>query len=332
MITQQYQYQLARRGKWICPECGRKTFVCYVDADGHVLDESVGKCDRADHCAHHYTPRQYFEDHQAMGIVKPRRHHQPMYQVTPKPIYIDNKIFKQSCLATMSNHNNLVDYLKTVFGVEIVNRMVHDYYIGTSRHWSGSTVFFQVDRYGKVRRGKIMLYNPTNGKRVKYPNGDGVVTSVHKVMELGEKPPQCLFGEHLLRDDPGVTVAVVESEKTAIILSVVLGDCIAVACGGCGMLTAAMCEPLRGRDVILIPDNGQYTRHQNKKGEWHDGWSEKGKQMRHIFGRLRIADIMEREAINPGDDIGDLVLQRYAEWCATYPGQDIPIDLGLTDL
>ena len=320
MITQQYQYQLARRGKWICPECGRKTFVCYVDADGHVLDESVGKCDRADHCAHHYTPRQYFEDHQAIGTIKPRRHHQQMFQATPKPTYIDAEVFKRSCLATMSHRNNLVDYLKTVFDVEIVNRMVHDYYIGTSRHWEGATVFYQVDRYGKVHRGKIMQYNAINGKRVKEPFPH--VTSVHKVMNMGDnQPPQCLFGEHLLRDDPGMTVGVVESEKTAIILSGVLGDCIAVACGGCGMLTAAMCEPLRGRDVVLFPDNGKFQE-----------WSEKGKQMRHLFRRLRVAAIMEREAINQGDDIGDLVLQRFAEWGAAYHDNIIPLDLELTDL
>ena len=46
--------------------------------------------------------------------------------------------------------------------------------------------------------------------------------------------------------------------------------------------------------------------------------------MRQMFGRLRIASIMEREAMNEGDDIGDLLLQRY-------PDVE-PIDLGLTDL
>ena len=319
-MTQRYQYQLARRGKWICPECGRKTFVCYVDADGHVLDENVGKCDRADNCAHHYTPRQYFEDHQAIGIVKPRRSSRPIFQAQPRATYIDTDIFKRSVTATMSHRNNLVDYLKTVFDVEIVNRMISDYSIGTSRHWQGATVFWQVDQFRKVRRGKIMQYNAINGKRIKEPFAH--VTSVHKVMNLGDnQPPQCLFGLRLLQAYPGMTVGIVESEKTAIIASGIFGDCIPLACGGCGMLTAAMCEPLRGRDVILFPDNGKFQE-----------WSEKGKQMRHLFGRLRVADIMEREAINPGDDIGDLIVQRYAEWCAAYPGQDVPIDLGLTEL
>ena len=165
-----------------------------------------------------------------------------------------------------------------------------------------------------------MQYNAINGKRVKEPFPH--VTSVHKVMNLGEnQPPQCLFGQHLLHQYPDMAVAVFESEKTAIIASGVFGDCIAVACGGCGNLTNAMCEPLRGRDVVLFPDNGKFQE-----------WSEKGSKMRHLFGRLFIADIMEREAVNPGDDLADLIVSRYREWTKTYPGETVPIDLGLHEL
>lgn len=315
MITQQHQYQLAKHGKWICPECGRKTFVCYVDTNDQVLNESVGKCDRADKCAYHYPPRQYFEDNKLIGVDVPqRRPLRPIFRPQPRPTYIDNEtIFKPSVTATMCHNNNLVDYLKTVFDVATVNQMVRDYYIGTSKHFGGAaTVFYQVDQYGKIHRGKVMQYNPTNGKRVKEPKT--MITTVHKLMNLGDNvPPQCLFGEHLLPDFPNTTVAIVESEKTAIIASGVIYNCIILACGGCGNLTAAMCEPLRGRNVILFPDNGKF-----------DEWGEKGKQMRRLFGRLRIAAIMEREALNIGDDIGDLFLQRY-------PDVE-PINFALTDL
>ena len=307
MIIQQHQYQLAKRGKWICPECGHKTFVCYVDANGNILDERVGKCDRADNCAYHYPPRQYFADNKLIGEGVPqRRPSRPMFRPQPRPTFIDPDIFKQSVTATMSRDNNLVEYLKSVFGMELVNNMVREYYIGTSRHFGGaSTVFWQVDRYGKIRRGKIMQYNPTNGKRVKV-NGRGLVNTVHSLMNLDDTlPKMCLFGEHLLPDNPDLPIAIVESEKTAIILSGVCNDCIPMACGGCGNLTAAMCEPLRGRHVMLFPDNGKF-----------DEWSQKGKALRHIFSRLQISTIMEHEALNTGDDIGDLILQRLPEWKA----------------
>ena len=315
----QHQYSLAKRGKWICPQCGKKTFVCYVDENNQVLDEGVGKCDRADHCAYHYPPRDYFADHQVIAEVKPRRSHQPMLRPLQQPSYIDAEVFKRSVLATESHNNHLVTFLNGVFDEVIVERMKREYYIGTANHWQGATVFWQVDRYGHVHGGKIMQYNPTNGKRVKEPFNH--ITWVHTAMGLTDyNLKQCLFGEHLLRDYPDMTIAVVESEKTAIIASGVFGDCIAVACGGCENLTDALCEPLRGRDVILFPDNGKFVE-----------WSEKGAQMRHRFKRLRIADIMEREASNVGDDIGDLIVLRYPEW-QRLSLDIVPINLGLTVL
>ena len=318
-MIQQHEYSLAKRGKWICPECGRKTFVCYVDVNGNVLDEGVGKCDRADNCAYHKPPREFFEEHKLMGMSVPHRRPQPMFKPQPRPSYIDPKIFKMSVTATQSHRNHLITFLNGVFGVELVNQMIADYYIGTSKHWESSTVFWQIDRYGRVRGGKIMQYNPDNGKRVKVPFSR--ITWVHTAMSLNDfKLSQCLFGEHLLKRYPDKYVAIVESEKTAIIASGVFGDCIALACGGCGNLTAKMCEPLRGRDVLLFPDNGKF-----------DEWSDKGKQLRHIFQRLRIADIMEREALNVGDDIGDLFLQQYPEW-KRQSVENIVIDLGFHEL
>ncbi len=319
----QHEYSLAKRGKWICPQCGKKTFVCYVDTGGNILDESVGKCDRADHCAYHYPPREYFADHQTIAEVKQsRRQHTPMLRPLPPPSYIDAEVFKRSVIPTAEGHctNHLVTFLKTVFDGSIVNYMVTSYYIGTSHHWQGATVFWQVDRYGKVHGGKIMQYNPDTGKRVKEPYNR--ITWVHTAMGLKDyNLQQCLFGEHLLDFYPDMTVAIVESEKTAIIASGVLGNCITLACGGCGNLTDALCKPLRGRDVVLFPDNGKF-----------DEWSEKGRKMRHLFGRLFIADIMEREATRLGDDIGDLIVEHYAEWFATYQGQTVPIDFGVTEL
>ena len=312
MIFQHYEYSLAKRGKWICPNCGRKTFVCYVDGNGNVLDEGVGKCDRADNCAYHKPPREYFEEHKSVYDVIHRHQNRPIFKPSPPPSYIDPDVFKKSVTATQSHRNHLITFLNGVFGTELVNQMITDYFIGTSKHWESSTVFWQIDQYGRVHGGKIMQYDPDTGKRIKKPFNR--ITWVHTALSLPDfNLSQCLFGEHLLKQNPDAIVAIVESEKTAIIASGVFGDCITLACGGCGNLTAKMCEPLRGRDVVLFPDNGKF-------GEW----SEKGKKLRHIFKRLRISDIMEREATNVGDDIGDLFLQRYPEVN--------PIDLGLQEL
>lgn len=308
-----FKYQLAKRGKWVCPECGRKTFVCYVDAGGNVLNERVGKCDRADKCAFHYPPKQYFEEHQSVSaMMQPRRYYQPQYRPIPQPEYIDTDVFKKT-LHDYGN-NNLIVFLSSVFGAALIRLRIAAYFIGTSQYWKGSTVFWQVDRYGKVHRGKIMQYNAENGKRVKEPYSH--ITSVNSVLKLGDnQPPQCLFGEHLLTDFPDDVVAIVESEKTAIIASCVFGDCITLACGGCGNLTPSMCEALRGRDVVLFPDNGKFN-------EWRD----KGYQMRRVFSRLRISQFMEHNAVHEGDDFGDWVLLHYPK------GDWANVDLSLIEL
>lgn len=300
MIQRQYQYQLAKRGKWVCPECGRKTFVCYVDTNGNVLDESVGKCDRADKCAYHYTPRQYFADNEGMGMV--RHHTRPIYKQTtpPSPSFIDDGTFKKSL--QHYDHNHLITFLNRVFGADEVDKMIARYFIGTSNHWSGATVFWQRDGRGRIHGGKIMQYNSDNGKRVKTPTNR--ITWVHTALKIPNYIlRQCMFGEHLLKKYSDMFVGIVESEKTAIIASGVITDCIFLACGGCGNLTNAMCEPLRGRNVVLFPDNGKLAE-----------WSEKGRKLRHLFKTLSIVDLMERPdtlqrwKLQDGDDIGDLLL------------------------
>jgi hypothetical protein len=62
-----------------------------------------------------------------------------------------------------------------------------------------------------------------------------------------------LFGEHLLIDKTK-PVAIVESEKTAVIASVYLPQFIWVAVGSLTNLNAEKCNVLKGRTVTLFPD------------------------------------------------------------------------------
>lgn len=279
-------------GKWFCPDCGKKTFVCYLDCDGEIINEKVGKCDRADKCNYHYTPKEYFSEN---GNDRPITKKKPkVYKPEPPISYIDTDIFKKSLKAY--RQNNFIQFLNRVFNPHLVDGAIKEYFVGTSKHWSGSTVFWQIDRFGKVRCGKIMLYNPTDGKRVKKPFSH--ITWVHTVMHLRDyNLKQCLFGEHLLRKYPDRGVAVVESEKTAIIASMWYPDIIFLACGGCQNLTHERCIPLKERRVVFFPDNGKY-----------EEWREKAKELSHLFKSFVVSDIMEHEAVEQGDDIGDLIL------------------------
>jgi hypothetical protein len=94
---------------------------------------------------------------------------------------------------------------------------------------------------------------------------------------------QCLFGEHLLIDI-AKPVAVVESEKTAVIASVYLPQFIWLACGSLSNLTEIKCCILKGRTVALFPDLNGF-----------DKWKSKAKELSHL-ALFTVSDLLERKA------------------------------------
>ncbi|MCF0239113.1 MAG: hypothetical protein HUJ62_01465 [Streptococcus gallolyticus] len=293
----EYQYKLAKKGKHICPSCGKKTFVLYVDANNQPLNESVGKCDRADNCGFHYPPRDYFKDNGQVA-AKPIIRKQP---VPPPVSYIPDDKFMESF--AHYDRNKLYQFLLNLFsefydGGSRVVEAINKYCVGTSRLFDGGAVFWQIDEVGNIRTGKIMGYDESTGKRIKkpynqfnwahcllYPNGDFNLS-------------QCLFGAHLLRIGDSFKVLIVESEKTALLLDIVMQDVIVLASGGCTNLSKDKCKILFGRDVVLIPDNGQFEK-----------WSGIANNiLKPICNTCRVSKIMERDGIETGADIGDLIV------------------------
>ena len=79
-----------------------------------------------------------------------------------------------------------------------------------------------------------MLYNAHSGKRVKEPFSH--ITWAHKVLNLHNfSLKQCFFGEHLLNEYK--PIAIVESEKTAIIASAYIPKFNWIAVGSLNNLT-----------------------------------------------------------------------------------------------
>lgn len=286
------------RGKRKCPQCGENTFVPYLDAFGKIVDErKYGRCERINSCGYVLYPDGDENDAQ--------RNYRPIYTQKPKAQFLNAEQREKYFKPSLNNYdkNHLITFLRGVFDNATINTMIEDYYIGAHSHFNGgATLFWQIDRFGNIHRGKVMQYDQDTGKRTKI-NGKGLVTSIHSLNDLGDLPSQCLFGEHLLSKYPDVFVGIVESEKTAIIASGVFEDCLFLACGGCGNLTTSMCRALKGRNVVLFPDNGKY-----------DEWAQKGREMRHLFKTISIVDIMEnhdvleRYQLKKGDDIGDMII------------------------
>lgn len=288
--------------RYRCPSCQQrdKTFSLYIDAEtGEHIHPTVGRCNRESNCGHHYTPKQYFQDNNISFDTPQPKPYKPR-PVTPKPkpvSFIPVEVFKASLKAHETNH--FVQFLINLFGVEIASELVSRYFIATSKHWNGATVFWQIDKQGKVRTGKIMLYSPTTGKRVK--NLELPVYWVHKALKQPEfELRQCLFGEHLLIDKTK-PIAIVESEKTAVIASVYLPQFIWVAVGSLNNLNAEKCSILKGRTVTLFPDLNGFAK-----------WSSKAKELSHL-AIFTVSDLLERKATEAekkqGFDLADYLIK-----------------------
>jgi len=253
-----YRYTLepynGMKTRYRCPNCNKiKQFTRYIDTQTNEhLSDAVGKCSRLVKCGYHYKPKQYFQDNNiSFDKTKISNYIKPKPKPKPKTSFIKVDVMEKSKASKQPNF--FIDYLASIWSYKVAFYLADKYNIGTSKHWNGATVFFQVDKNNNVRSGKIMLYDPLNGKRVKQPYNH--INWVHKVLNLDSfNLEQCYFGEHLLNEDTGKPVAIVESEKTAIISSVYLPDFIWLACGSVNNLNEAKTKALKGRNVVLFPD------------------------------------------------------------------------------
>lgn len=270
MSEYRFHLQKYRPGSKItCPKCGRKAcFTRYIDGEGQIsFPANVGKCDHINSCGYHYTPKEYFSDNPIVKetltgkdeygkgistVVKPTV--KPLPKPQPQISYLPCAWVEQSM--QRYDINPLYRYLVTVAGKEKTDRLFNLYKVGTSKMWNGATVFWQIDRNGNVRAGKIMGYDAKTGHRIKEPfNQVNWVHSVRKMPDFHMK--QCLFGEHLLADTSSSarTVAIVESEKTALVAALFIPDLVWLATGGMhGCFNSEAMQVLNGREVVLFPD------------------------------------------------------------------------------
>ncbi|MBV5284061.1 MAG: hypothetical protein JZU53_16685 [Paludibacter sp.] len=160
---------------------------------------------------------------------------------------------------------------------------------------------------GKVRTGKIMQYNPETGRRIKHESGliDWFHNKLKKSCTLPEdyNLQQSFFGEHLLTLYPDKTVAIVESEKSAIVASTIIPESIGLATGQLNGLSIEKAKALKGSTIILFPDFGSY-----------DKWCIKADEIVLLVEcKIKISTILENiatpEQRAKGLDIADYMIE-----------------------
>lgn len=317
-----FRYQLDKRRPtkcWICPNCGKKALKRYVDqTSGAYLADHVGRCNREINCGYHLTPSAFFKANPNLEIGNTLYRPFPVSkQNTPLSAQemstIPLTIFAKSLAGYGQNY--FAQYLERLFHRQMATSLIGRFQIGTSKHWPGATVFWQIDTLGNIRTGKIMLYHPHTGKRIKAPQAR--ISWVHAVLGLPNyRLAQCLFGEHQLSDSPAdQIVAIVESEKTAILMSAMLPEYTWLATGGLHNLAPERCGCLSNRQVMLFPDLNAW-----------EHWEAKASALRKCCENVVISDLLERMGSTNdrahGLDLADysVIQDPIAHWALAAPG------------
>lgn len=244
----------------ICPDCGKKEFVRYVDNETEeYLEEYVGKCNRIEKCGYHYTPKQYFD-------VKGEK----VQSFTSKNVHIEEKLtyyFNEKLvldsLHSDTKKSNLYQFLIQYFHEEKVKNTFKKYLVGVSNIWQDAIVFWQIDREFRARAGKMMQYDLKTGKRDK--------TKFYwiKKDDSNKEMRQVFFGLHLLELYKNYKIGIVESEKTALMCDLFFDEKIIwLASGGLMGINERKFKDLCHREVILFPDLSADDSKINAYDEW----------------------------------------------------------------
>ena len=264
--------------KNLCPNCNKKTFVPYIKTEtGDELPE--GRCDREQKCGFHSKP----ESNDIVFIQK-----KEVEEVKTDYIPLE----KLDYYFQLKNTSNFYKWLLSKFSKKEVVKAEYDYLLSARCE---SIIFWQIDQLERVRSGKIMDYNPSTGKRIKDKDGKSHISWMHK---QPHNLKQCLFGLHLTKEDKSKTIAVVESEKTAVIMSMYVPDFLWLATGSkSGFKKEYLCM-IKTRKIIGFPDKGCFNE-----------WQERADDLNNFGYNIAISDIIEKSDCDEGLDIADLYLK-----------------------
>lgn len=337
-MDNEYRYIFEKGSrKHICPECGKKRFVRYVDTKtGEYLPEQYGRCDREANCGYHLNPYQDGYSKMIWGrengnsIVIPTRWKPPttrkVQQPPVKPIYFDFEAFKRTLRPEHYENNifiqNLFGRVQFPFDPADVTRVIELYRLGTvsAGYRSGAVTFPFIDIDGNVRAVQVKQFDEAN-----HTTGTDFLHSIlaRHYNDIGKQLPEwleaymsqdkkvsCLFGEHLLNKFPSNRIALVEAPKTAIYGTLYFGlpetpdQYLWIAVYNKSSFSLDKVKPLQGRFVDVFPDL-------SKDGGTFREWEAKAKEFeRQLPGtQFKMYDFLEHEALEAdrvnGEDIAD---------------------------
>jgi hypothetical protein len=265
--------------KGTCISCGSEGRYRYFydTVTGLRLPAEYGRCDRENTCG-------YFK--------APPKNYTPTNETTET---VDYALVKKSL--SHPHKNAFFNFLSNVFDETTALAQVQLYEVGSANE--NKTVFWYKDEYGYYRNAKVYLYQ-SDGKRDKSFSPRYQFTK-----SQGYTIP--IFGSHIIPMAQGTAVqkiAVVESEKSAVIASAIYKDTVWLASGGSYMLTEERCKRLsklskmlNNAPVHLFPDSDDSGR---------KGFKTAGKRLQTLITPVIYHDIFPER--NDGWDLADEIL------------------------
>lgn len=220
-----------------------------------------------------------------------------LYVSMPKGSYMDSIWLLRTASTRSQFCQSLVS--EGLLTEEQMQHAAERYHLGA--RMDESVIFWQVDEQGRLCDGKVMFYDE-HCHRLR--DNDHRVQQMSYLMKFRMKDEEgtpllprqwqgtrCLFGQHLLGTVPrDVPVAIVESEKTAVILSELFPEALFLASGGESQLSVALLMPLKGRRIILFPDT-------DVGGNTHRLWTSIAQQAAQALHHpITVSDLLERYA------------------------------------
>lgn len=335
----EYRYILDKSNrKHHCPDCNKKTFVCYIDTiTGDYLPEQFGRCDRESKCNYHLNPykngyaKAIWEQEQGNTTnwkpQQPTPKKKPLNK--PETIYFDFDIFKET-LANYEQNNfiqNLLQNVQYPFEITSIEKVVSLFRLGTisNGYRTGAITFPFIDVNNNVRAIQVKQFDSDN-----HTTGTDFLHSIiekhHKrnnkqlpdwleAYIQQDKRITCLFGEHLLSKYPNNPIALVEAPKTAIYGTLYFGlpesptDLIWLAVYNKSSFSFDKLKVLQGRFVYVFPDL-------SKDGATFKEWETKAKDYESRLNGTQFifSDLLEQLAPErdkkEGNDLADYLIKQ----------------------
>jgi hypothetical protein len=284
-MNNSFKYSLDKTSrKFTCPNCNKKTFVKFIDNETRrYLNEIDGRCDRESKCG-------YFKKPSSNCITNIENCITDVIQ----PTYHNKSVLQEFC--NTKQQSNFITYLLKHFESKNVIQAIKTYHICTTNYWHKATIFWQIDSKNVIHGGKIMLYNCDTGKRVKKPFNH--VSWMHKQLKLDNFVlQQCLFGLHNLTSiTKSDTICIVESEKTAVIMSIMKPDFLWLATGSKTGFKEKIMQSIKEFKIIAYPDKKEYN-----------NWNETTQHLNKQGFQIRCSNLLESIKIEDGSDLVDFL-------------------------